>query len=397
MTKDIMRPRPKTSRLRPQSRGALLPDVTHASTYFAKNLDDFFEMKKVKPGDDLAYGVHGGNGYFEFADAITALEGGYGTRLCQTGLTAVVAPLLIFLSAGDHVLVVDNCYEPLRRFCDGMLRRLGITATYYDPQIGSGIRDLITPNTRMVYLESPGSLTFETQDVRAIAAVAADAGCWTAMDNTWASPLFFRPLEHGVDISIQAVTKYLGGHADLVMGAVTTNKTAWDKLRFGWRDLGASVAPDDVYLAHRGLATYALRMRHHYESGIKVGEWLAAQDVVDEIAHPALPDDPGHKLWRRDFSGAGGLFAFTLKPSVSNGDQLRAFIDPLESFGLGFSWAGPQSMLIPIDPASMRTATPWPKPGGSKGQMLRIFVGLDDPDVLIDELRSGFTRLATAS
>lgn len=382
---------------RRSGRRAVMPPVSHASTILATSLSDFEAMRSARRGDDLTYGVHGTEGSYAFEEAIAELEGGWRTRLCSTGLTAVTAPILCYLSAGDHLLMPDTVYEPMRGFCDGMLKRLGVTTTYYDPRAGSGVRELIRPTTRMVYLESPGSLTFEVQDVRAIAAVAADRDCWTAMDNTWASPLYFKPLEHGVDISIQAVTKYLNGHADLVMGAVTTTKEAYPTLQQGWATLGLNAAPDDAYLAHRGMQTLKLRMERHWRNGLALAEWLSQRPEVAMVAHPALPDDPGHALWRRDFTGAGGLFAFTLRETFSNRAQIEALFDGLERFGLGFSWGGPESLLIPIDPSRVRTATRWPRAGAATGQMLRIHVGLDDLDLLTDDLRLGFARMSRAA
>ncbi len=378
---------------RENGRRAILPPVVHASTILASSLDDFDAMRRTRPGDALTYGVHGTESTQAFERELAALEGGFRTRICQTGLAALTTPLLAFLSAGDHFLAPDSVYEPVRSFCDGTLKRFGVTTTYYDPRIGSGIRDLLRPTTRLVLIESPGSLTFEMQDVRAIAAVAGDADVWTIMDNTWASPLYFKPLAHGVDVSVQALTKYVAGHGDLVLGAVTTTKDAYDTLQRTWRQLGQSAGPDDVYLAHRGLLTLELRMKRHWESGLRLAEWLADQPEVAEILHPAMPGDPGHALWKRDFAGAGGLFGFTLTPEASDRAKIQALLDPMRAFGLGFSWGGPQSMLTPADPGRVRTATPWPRPGAPGGQLMRIFAGLEDPDLLIDDLRLGFQRL----
>lgn len=377
-------------------RRAVMPQVTHASTFLASSLEDFEAMGRTRPGDGLTYALHGSEGVYACAEEICALEGGYRTRICQSGLSAVTAPFLAFLSAGDHLLMVDSCYDPLRGFCDRMLSRFGVSTTYYDPKIGGGIRDLIRPNTRMIHLESPGSLTFEMQDIPAIVDAASAADIWTSMDATWASPLYFRPLEHGVDISVQAVTKYLSGHSDLLLGAVTTTREAYPKFQTGWRQLGHSAGPDDVYLAHRGLQTFELRMARHQSTGLRLADWLAAQPEVVEVLHPALETDPGHAIWRRDFDGAGGLFGFTLRPASSSRAQLQALLDPMRRFGLGYSWGGPQSLMTPSDPSKLRTATPWPRPDAPAGQLMRIFAGLEDPDVLIDDLREGFQRLRAA-
>lgn len=381
---------------RPQGRPAILPPVTHASTFLAASLDDFDAMNRTRHGDDVTYGVHGSPGAYAFETALAGLDGGHRTRLCQSGLAAITATLLSFLSAGDHLLMVDSCYAPVRRLCKGMLRRLGVVTTFYDPLVGADIRGLIRPNTRMIWLESPGSLTFEVQDVSAIAEIAAEADVWTAMDNTWASPLYFKPLSHGVDLSMQALTKYVAGHGDLVLGAVTATRAAYDRLQSGWYELGHSAGPDDVYLAHRGLQTLELRMRRHWETGVRLAEWLAGQPEVAAVHHPALPDDPGHALWRRDFAGAGGLFSVTLSPQASDRSRLEALIDPMRRFGLGFSWGGPMSLLIPCQPATQRSATRWPREGLEAGATLRVFAGLEDPDELIDDLAEGFARLRAA-
>ncbi len=382
---------------RPQAQhGAINPPVTHASTILQPTLAAWRASRKVRYGDGVTYGVHGTPGTFALEEAIAALEGGHRTRLCQSGLAAVSGALLAYLSAGDHLLMVDSCYEPTRSFCDGMLRRLGVETTYYDPLIGSGILELLQDNTRVVFVESPGSLTFEIQDTAAIATAANEVGAWTLMDNTWASPLYFKPFEHGVDVSIQAVTKYIAGHGDLVMGAVTASKAAYPRLQRCWAELGHSVGPDDAYLALRGLRTIGVRLAHHWRAGLRVAEWLAAQPEVLEVLHPALPGDPSHALWRRDFRGASGLFGFVLDADAATDTKLAALLDNLDLFGIGASWAGYMSLLIPVYPATVRSATPWPRPGRPSGQMMRINIGLEDPDDLIADLRAGFERLRNA-
>jgi cystathionine beta-lyase len=371
--------------------GAVNPPVYHASTILSPTLAAMREKGRVEAADATTYGVHGTPGTFAFEEAVATLEGGFRTRLASTGLLACTAPLLSCLSAGDHLLMVDSCYGPTRRFCNTMLARMGVDVTYYDPLIGGGIRELIRPQTRVIFTESPGSLTFEVQDIPAIAEEAKRRGITVMLDNTWATPLYFKPFEHGVDISIQAVTKYIGGHSDLVMGTVTTSEQAYPPIREGWKQLGLNGPPDDVYLAMRGLRTLAVRMPRHWASGTVVADWLAAQAEVAEVIHPALPGDPGHELWRRDFLGASSLFAFVLKPEVSSEAHLAALLDGLELFGLGASWGGFESLMIPCDPP--RSAVPWPRPGRAAGQLMRIHVGLEDPDDLIADLAAGFARL----
>ena len=287
--------------------------------------------------------------------------------------------------------MVDSCYGPTRRFCNKMLKRMGVETTYYDPLIGGAIRDLIRPETKVIFAESPGSLTFEVQDVPAIAEEGRKRGCVVMLDNTWATPLYFKPFEHGVDVSIQAVTKYIGGHSDLVLGAVTTTQEAYPPLREGWKELGLHGSPDDVYLAMRGLRTLAARMPQHWRNGLVLAEWLAERPEVVEVLHPALPGDPGHELWKRDFLGASSLFGFTLPPELGSEQHLSALLDGLELFGIGSSWGGFESLLIPASPP--RTAVPWPRPGRADGQLMRIHVGLEDTDDLIADLDAGFARL----
>ena len=374
-----------------ENHGVVNPPVYHASTILSPTLAAMREMGRTEDADATTYGVHGTPGTFAFEEAIAALEGGFRTRLASTGLLACTAPLLACLSAGDHLLMVDTCYGPTRRFCDRMLARMGVSVTYYDPLVGGAIRDMIRPETKVVFTESPGSLTFEVQDIPAIAEEAKRRGVTVMLDNTWATPLYFKPFEHGVDISIQAVTKYIGGHSDLVMGAVTATEAAYPAIRECWKELGLNGSPDDVYLAMRGLRTLAVRMPRHWESGLALAEWLRDREEVAEVIHPALPGDPGHALWKRDFLGASSLFGFVLKPDVSSEEHLSALLDGLERFGMGASWGGFESLLTPRTPP--RTAVPWPRAGRAEGQLMRIHVGLEDPEDLIADLDAGFARM----
>lgn len=371
--------------------GVVNPPVYHASTILSPTLAALRETDRTEDADATTYGVHGTPGTFAFEAALAEMEGGFRTRLCSTGLIACTAPLLSVLSAGDHLLVPDNCYGPTRRFALKMLKRMGVETTFYDPHVGGGIRDLMRPDTRAVFTESPGSLTFEVQDIPAIAEEAHRAGAVVMMDNTWASPLYFKAFEHGVDISIQAVTKYVGGHADLVMGAVTTTETAYPAIREGWKELGLSAAPDDVYLAMRGLRTMPTRLARHWRSGLIVADWLQGRAEVAEVLHPALPGDPGHDLWKRDFRGASSLFGFVLDEGLSSEAHLAALLDPLELFGMGASWGGYESLLVPR--TVPRSATYWPRPDGPRGQLMRIHIGLEDTDDLIADLAAGFDRM----
>ena len=311
--------------------------------------------------------------------------------LLPSGLAAISAALLAVVHAGDHILVTDSAYQPTRNFCEQVLKRLGVTTTYFYPLIGAKIADLVKPNTRLVYLESPGSLTFEMQDTSAIAKAAHDKGALVLMDNTWATPLYFRPLDHGVDLAIQAGTKYIGGHSDVMLGTVSANAATVTALKTSVRLNGLCEGPDDVYLGLRGLRTLAVRLDRHFENGIAVGKWLEARPEVLRMLHPALPSHPQHALWKRDFTGASGLFSMVLKPVPQQ--AYYAFIDTLELFGIGASWGGYESLAIPFDCTPIRTATKW-QPGGPT---VRFHIGLEAVEDLIADLERGFAALAAAA
>lgn len=374
-------------------RGVVNPPVYHASTVLFPSLDALEAAQK--PSADpyrVTYGRRGTPTSFALTDAVAALEGGAGCVLTPSGLSAVTIGLLALLSAGDHLLMVDTCYGPSRNFCNGVLKKLGVETTYYDPLIGAGIAALIRPNTKVIFLESPGSLTFEVQDVPAIvaAAKAADHPVITVIDNTWASPHFFKPILLGVDVSIQAATKYIVGHSDVLIGTITANAETFPAIQKAHGDLGIWTGPDDMYLTQRGLRTLGVRLARHQETGLALARWLQARPEVARVLHPGLPDDPGHALWRRDFSGACGLFGALLHP-VSRG-KLAAFLDGLEFFGMGWSWGGFESLCVPQHPESIRTATRWQ----AEGPLLRFHAGLEDPADLIADLEAGFARMAAA-
>lgn len=367
-----------------------------ASTILYPTLSSLRKHRSVPTGDAVTYGVHGTPGTFALEEAVAALEGGFRCRLAPSGLAAISGPLLSFLNAADHLLVADSVYGPTRIFCDGTLSRLGVSVEYYDPLAGAQVVDCFRPETRVVFMESPGSLTFEVQDVPAIAAAARAHGAVSMLDNTWGTPLHFKPFRHGVDISIHAATKYIAGHSDLVLGTVTANAEHYPALRRGWAELGLCASPDDAFLALRGLRSMSARLARHEESGLKIANWLLARDEVAGVLHPALPDDPGHVLWKRDFTGACGLFSFFLQRELSNEDALAKMLDGMEFFGMGYSWGGFESLLIPAEPRPLRTATAWPRPGMPDGQMLRIHVGLEAPEDLMQDLDEGFARLRDA-
>ena len=374
--------------------GTVNTPVFRASTILSETVAEWEQKKKdrtqEKPG--TYYGLHGTPNRHLLEEALAELEGGYKSQIYPSGLAACVVPILAYVKAGDHILVTDSVYGPTRRFCDVQLKRFGIETTYYDPLIGSGIRTLMRPNTSLVFVESPGSLTFEVQDIPAIAEVAHQHKAVVMMDNTWGTPLYFKPFEHGVDVSIQATTKYIVGHSDVIMGSVTCTKEAWPALKAVTSDFGQTAAPDDCYLATRGLRTMALRLKQHHESGIQLAEWIAQQPEVERVLHPALPTDPGHGLWKRDFKGACGLFGVVLKAGIKS-EALHALIDSVELYGLGASWGGFESLILHFDPREIRTATKWPRDGQSAGPCFRVHAGLEHINDLIADMNRGFGAL----
>jgi cystathionine beta-lyase len=367
--------------------GFVNPPVYHASTVLYPTAEDFLAHRSR-----YQYGRRGTPTSEALAGALAELEGPQcaGVALVPSGLAAASVALLSVLQAGDHALVTDSVYLPTRKFCDGLLTRYGVTTTYYDPLIGAGIAALIRPNTRAIYIESPGSLSFEVQDVPAIAAAAHARGVLVLMDNTWASPLYFRALDKGVDLAIQSGTKYIGGHSDVLLGTVAANAAAWLRLNEAVLAMGLCVGPDDMYLALRGLRTLGVRLAAHYAAGLKIARWLGERPEVARVLHPALSSHPGHALWQRDFSGACGLFSIVLKPVPTA--AVHAFIDELSLFGIGASWGGYESLAIPFDCAPMRSATVW-APGGPT---VRFHIGLEDIDDLIGDLERGFAAMAAA-
>ncbi|MEX0697537.1 MAG: cystathionine beta-lyase [Dongiaceae bacterium] len=368
--------------------GIVNPPVYRASTVLFPTVAAMERGLKDKFAG-VYYGRYGTPTTFALEEAAAAAEGADKAIALGSGLAAVSAVLIGLLRGGDHLLMVDSVYDPVRRLCDDMLARFGVETTYYDPLAGAAVAALMRPTTRIVYVESPGSLTFEVQDVPAIAAAAHAGGALAVMDNTWATPLFFKPFEHGVDIAIHAATKYIAGHSDLMLGLVTLRDEFYRPLKSAAHGMGHGAAPDDCYLALRGLRTLAVRLRRHQETGLALARWLGERPEVERVLHPALPDDPGHALWRRDFAGASGLFGVVLKPAPAA--AVAAMLDGLELFGMGFSWGGYESLILPVKPA--RTATRWT----AAGPLLRIHAGLEDAADLIDDLERGFARLAAAS
>jgi cystathionine beta-lyase len=336
---------------------------------------------------DFTYGRLGTPTVRALEEAIAELEGGHRTLLAPSGLSAIVTALLAFVSTGDEILVSDSVYRPTRRFCDSVLKRLGIKTIYYDPLIGAGIAKLITKKTCVVFTESPGSQTFEVQDVPAIAAAAHAAGAVVILDNTWATPLYFKPFEHGADVSIQAATKYIVGHADAMLGAITTTEAVTKTVAKAHEELGVCPGPEDAYLGLRGLRSLGVRLERHQRSGLEIAEWLAARPEVARVLHPALPTDPGHAIWCRDFRGASGLFSIVLQPASH--EALARMLNGLKLFGMGYSWGGFESLILPFDPSVYRTATKWK----AEGPALRLHIGLEDVEDLKADLDAGLARL----
>jgi cysteine-S-conjugate beta-lyase len=353
--------------------------VERASTIL---FDDVEQLGGSRPAlGEYRYGLQGTSTHWALSEALTELEpGAAGTALYSSGLAAITAALLSVLSSGDELLVTDNVYGPTRKFCDTILKRFGVSTGYFDPMIGAAITDLISEKTRAILLESPGSLTLEIQDVPAICAVARQRGIVTLLDNTWATPLLFPAIAAGVDITVLAATKYVGGHADLMLGAATASKEYFPDLqRTSW-DLGHAVSADDAWLGSRGLRTMAVRLKQHEASALKVAAWLKEQPRVGLVLHPALPDCPGHEIWKRDFKGSSGLFSFEL-----HGDP-AAYVDRLKLFGIGYSWGGYESLALPVHP--QRTVS---KPPASN--LVRLHIGLEDADDLMEDLGSALRQV----
>ena len=377
-------------RARSQPRTVNLP-VIRASTVTFRSMAEMAEAQRRFEADEVVptYGLANMPLRAAFEELIVDLEGGHRAVTLPSGLAAVGIALLACLKAGDHALVSDSVYSPTRRFCERSLARLGVETTFYDPLAAGAVAALFRPNTRVVYLESPGSLTFEVQDFPAIARAAHARGIAVIHDNTWATGMFFRSFDHGADLVIQAATKYPGGHSDVLVGAVVANEAWWPRLRDASRDLGQTASPDDLFLVIRGMRTLTARMKQHEASALALARRLQGHPMVKRVLHPALPDDPGHALWKRDFLGSAGLFAIELVP-VSDA-ALAALLDNLELFALGYSWGGYESLIVAAGVRGVRSVRPW-----QGGPLVRLQIGLEDPDDLHADLVRGFERMGAA-
>jgi len=365
--------------------------VARASTVTFRSIAEMHEVQRRFDADEPipTYGMLNMPLRVGFEEVMVELEGGHRAVTLPTGLAANVVAILACVKAGDHILVTDSVYQPVRRFCLRQLARLGVETTFYDPLVGGGIASLMKPNTTLVYVESPGSHTFEMQDIPAIAKAAHARGAAVVHDNAWATGVFYRSFDHGADIVVQPCTKYPAGHSDVIIGAVVTNEAYWPRVRDAARDYGQMASPDDIFLALRGMRTLEVRLKQHEKSGLQVARWLGTHPAIASVLHPGLESDPGHAIWKRDYLGCSGLFGVELKPC--SGKQLAAFIDSLELFALGYSWGGFDSLIVPQNIGKSRSVRPW-----SGGPLIRLHVGLEDPDDLCADLERGLERLRKA-
>ena len=370
-------------------RGFVNPPVHRGSTMLHLDIADRLARSKMRLEQGQAYGTQGNATHHALEDVVAEIEGGTRCQIVSTGLAAVTVPLLCYLGAGDHCLMPDSVYGPARAFATGMMKRLGIETTFYEPTLeADDAAALFRPNTKVLYLESPGSHTFEVQDVPALAALAHAKGAKVLMDNTWGIH-FFQPFRHGVDVSIQALTKYVVGHSDVLLGSITTNDPAeWERVRTGALQLGQYASPDDCWLALRGVRTMAVRLQRQMKSGLDVAAWFAARPEVRQVLHPALPGAAGHDLWKRDFTGACSLFGVEFQPDITP-DATHRMIDALTLFGIGASWGGFESLALPTTGFITR-------PTGSgtfAGPVCRFHIGLEEPADLIADLEQAMAAL----
>ncbi|PTP06348.1 cystathionine beta-lyase [Vibrio splendidus] len=369
--------------------GVVNPPVQRASTVVFNSVEEKRKATINRANKTLFYGRRGTNTHFAFQDAMVEVEGGAGCALYPCGTAAISNAILSFVETGDHILMVDTCYEPTRDFCDTIMKKMGVETTYYEPTIGEGIQDLIKPNTKVLFTESPGSVTMEVQDIPTLARIAHEHDIIVMLDNTWAAGVNFSPFDFGVDISIQAATKYIVGHSDVMLGTAVANEKCWDQLREQSYLMGQCVSPDDAYLALRGIRTLDVRLRQHAESSLKVAKWLETRPEVDHVRHPALESCPGHEFFKRDFTGGNGLFSFVLKNS--NTKATTALLDGMTHFSMGYSWGGFESLILANEPNSFDSLRTVANPNFT-GTLVRVHIGLEGVDDLIADLEAGLER-----
>ncbi|MEZ8033670.1 MULTISPECIES: cystathionine beta-lyase [Vibrio] len=369
--------------------GVVNPPVQRASTVVFNSVEEKRKATINRANKTLFYGRRGTNTHFAFQDAMVEVEGGAGCALYPCGTAAISNAILSFVETGDHILMVDTCYEPTRDFCDTIMKKMGVETTYYEPTIGEGIQDLIKPNTKVLFTESPGSVTMEVQDIPTLARIAHEHDIIVMLDNTWAAGVNFSPFDFGVDISIQAATKYIVGHSDVMLGTAVANEKCWDQLREQSYLMGQCVSPDDAYLGLRGIRTLDVRLRQHAESSLKVAKWLETRPEIDHVRHPALESCPGHEFFKRDFTGGNGLFSFVLKNS--NTKATTALLDGMTHFSMGYSWGGFESLILANEPSSFNSLRTVANPN-FEGTLIRVHIGLEDVDDLIADLEAGLER-----
>jgi cystathionine beta-lyase len=373
--------------------GVVNPPVQRASTIVFDTVAEKIQATKERANKTLFYGRRGTNTHFAFQDAMVEIEGGVGCALYPCGTAAISNAILSFVQTGDHILMVDTCYEPTRNFCDVIMKKMGVETTYYDPMIGEGLRSLIQPNTKVLFLESPGSITMEVQDVPTLTRIAQEHDIVSILDNTWAAGVNFSPFDYGVDISVQAATKYIVGHSDVMLGTAVSNQKCWDQLREQSYLMGQCVSPDDAYLGLRGLRTLDVRLRQHEQNSIKVANWLAEHELVDHVRHPALTSCPGHEFYQRDFTGCNGLFSFVLK--TANSKATTKLLDGMKHFSMGYSWGGFESLILANEPSSFGSLRTLSNPG-FEGTLVRLHIGLENVEELIEDLKQGLERYRKA-
>ncbi|MGB5805020.1 MAG: cystathionine beta-lyase [Vibrio anguillarum] len=369
--------------------GVVNPPIQRASTVVFDSVAEKNHATVNRANKTLFYGRRGTHTHFAFQEAMVEIEGGVGCALFPCGAAAIANSILSFVQTGDHILMVDTCYEPTRDFCEKIMKKMGIETTYYPPTIGEGIRTLIQPNTKVLFTESPGSITMEVQDIPTLARVAHEHDIIVMLDNTWAAGVNFSPFEHGVDISIQAATKYIVGHSDVMLGTAIANEKCWDQLREQSYLMGQCISPDDAYLGLRGLRTLDVRLRQHAQNSLAIAHWLADQPEVDHVRHPALETCPGHEFYQRDFTGGNGLFSFVLKSSDTK--ATTALLDGMQHFSMGFSWGGFESLILANEPKSFDSLRTVAHPHFA-GTLIRVHIGLEDVDDLIADLKAGLER-----